>query len=133
VAPKNTPERRPSPDRPVSRITLTSCDVGHGLRRYSLRLKYHHPLRSSIPGMSVASRAMTVDIIKRKMKLARVSRQHFQAYMNPPCEPGAETIPANRVGKSPESWHLAGAVPRQIALLRALIRSGGSDHRSLPK
>src|SRR5438445_10228934 len=85
VAPKNTPERRPSPDRPVRSITLTSCDVGHGLRRYSVRLKYHHPLRSSIPGISVASRAMTVDIIKRKMKLARVSRQHFQAYIHPPC------------------------------------------------
>src|SRR5947208_12337005 len=70
---------------------------------YSLRSKCHHPFCSLNPGISVASRANAVNIIKRKMKRERLSCQHFQAYMDPPCEPNVETVPASQAGKSPRS------------------------------
>src|SRR6266481_9498750 len=114
VAPRNTAERKPLGHSTLRTIILTSCDVGHGLCRYSLRSKCHHPFCSVRPGPSVTSRAGTVDNIKRKMKLARVSRQHFQAYMDPPCEPGVETVPSIRAGKS-QSSRPARAIPLQNA------------------
>src|SRR5712691_398325 len=93
VAPRNTAERNPLHHNTLRIIENTTCAVGQGLRMYSLLSKYHHPFRSPSPGCSVNSRAVTVNMIKRKMKRARLSRQHFQAYMHPPCEPGAKTVP----------------------------------------
>src|ERR1700719_974542 len=92
VTPRNTAERKLLGQSTVRIMLLTKCAIINGLCVYSLRSKCHHPLCSLMPGPSVTSRAGTVDSIKRKMKLARVSRQHFQAYMDPPCEPGAETV-----------------------------------------
>src|ERR1700674_1414031 len=115
VAPRNTAERNPLVNNPVSTIRLTRCTTVAGSRVYSLRSKYHHPFRTSSPGWRVNRRAVAVDIIKRKMKRARLSRQHFQAYMNPPCERGAETVPANRAGKSPISQRPGCAIPPQTA------------------
>src|SRR4029077_2129417 len=95
VAPRNTAERNPLHHNTLRIIENTTCAVGAGLRRYSLRSKYHHPFRSPSPGWRVNSRALTVNMIKRKMKRARLSRQHFQAYMHPPCVPNGETVPAS--------------------------------------
>src|SRR2546430_13650946 len=41
VAPRNTAERKPLGHSTLRTIILTSCDVGHGLCRYSLRSKCH--------------------------------------------------------------------------------------------
>src|SRR6266850_2929559 len=129
VAPRNTAERKLLGHSTLRIMVLTKCAIKKGLYMYSLRSKCHHPFCSLRPGVSVTSRAGAVDSIKRKMKLARVSRQHFQAYMHPPCEPGAETIPASRSGKSLESPRLGCAGPRQSARLRAQLQSGGSGRR----